>query len=232
VFNHEDVERILQGIVKLNTVMGPFGVAVPVFFAMVVLLLLLRCYTRPGRKSSTALIGTLVVVYVFSGFAILAGKDEMGAGMAWMGAAVLWMVALLLVIDMIFYWTEVGWPRQFYRRALSLSFMAIGIFLYPLAEMALGFTWPRMVLFGAAECPTTIFLIGLFIGCVPRVNKPLFVIISLNAMATGFSVAVNGAPFDLLYAAAGLAGATVIVKDFREIFGRHRNHDPALQGRA
>jgi len=219
MFNKEDVERILQGVVKLNTMMGPFAVIIPVFFAIVVILLLLYCYKNPGRKSSTALMGSLAVVYLFSGWTIFAGKNEMGTATALSGAIALWFVALLLVFDMIFHWTEVRWPERFDLKVLSISFMVAGIFLYPLLEMALGFTWPRMVLFGA-ECPTTIFLIGLFIGSIPKVNKPLFVIVSLNAIATGGSVAMNGAPFDYLYALAGVAGIIMIIKDFGQIFGK------------
>ena len=219
MFNKEDVEGMLQAIVKLNTIMGPFAVIIPAFFAIVVILLLLHCYKNPGRKSSTALIGSLAVIYVFSGWTIFTGKNEMGTAVALIGAIALWLVALLLIIDIIFHWTEVRWPERLDLKVLSISFMVAGIFLYPLFEMGLGFTWPRMVLFGA-ECPTTIFLIGLFIGSIPKVNKPLFVIVSLNAIATGGSVAMNGAPFDYLYAIAGVAGITMIIKDFSKIFGR------------
>jgi len=219
MFNKEDVEGMLQGIVKLNSIMGSFAVIIPVFFAIVVMLLLLYCYKNPGRKSSTALIGSLAVIYIFSGWTISTGKNEMGAAMALIGAIALWLVALLLVVDIIFHWTEVRWPERLDLKVLSISLMVAGIFLYPLLEMGLGFTWPRMVLFGA-ECPTTIFLIGLFIGSIPKVNKPLFVIVSLNAIATGSSVAMNGAPFDYLYAIAGIVGVTMIIKDFKKIFGK------------
>jgi hypothetical protein len=219
MFNEKDVEGMLQAIVKLNMIMGPFAVIIPVFFAIVVILLLLRCYKNHGRKTSTALIGSLALIYVFSGWTIFAGRAEMGTGMALIGAIALWLVAVLLIIDTMFHWTEVRWPERIDLRVLSISLMAAGILLYPLLEMALGFTWPRMVLFGA-ECPTTIFLIGLFIGSIPRVNKPLFVIVSLNALATGGSVAINGASFDYLYAIAGVAGITMIIKDFSKIFGR------------
>jgi hypothetical protein len=223
MFNKEDVEGMLQGIIKLNTMMGPFAVIIPVFFAIVVILLLLYCYKNPGRKSSAALMGSLALIYVFSGWTIFAGRNEMGDAMALLGAIGLWLVALLLIFDIIFHWTEVRWPERLDLKVLSISFMVAGIFLYPLLEMSLGFTWPGMVLFGA-ECPTTIFLIGLFIGSIPKVNKPLFVIVSLNAIVTGGSVAMNGAPFDYLYAIAGIAGITMIIKDFSKIFGSKSNN--------
>ena len=170
MFNKEDVENILKGIVNLNTAMGPLAVIVPVLFAVSVILLLLYCYRNPGRRSSAALMGSLAVIYIFSGWTIFGGKSEMGASKALIGAVALWTVALLLVIDAIFHWTQVRWPERFDLKVLSISLMVAGIFLYPILEMALGFTWPRMVLFGA-ECPTTIFLIGLFIGSGPTSGK-------------------------------------------------------------
>ena len=217
MFTEEDVEGMLQAIVKLNTVMGSFAVIIPVAFAIVVILLLLACYKNPGRRSSAALMGSLAVIYLFSGWTIFTGKDEMGSTVALIGAIALWSVAFLLIIDAIFHWTEVRWPERLDLKVFAISFMVAGIFLYPLLEMGLGFTWPRMVLFGA-ECPTTIFLIGLFIGSIPKVNKPLFVIVSLNAIATGLSVAMNGAPFDYLYALAGAAGIMMMIKYFNNIF--------------
>ena len=217
MFTEEDVAGMLQGIIKLNTAMGAFAVIIPVFFAIVVILLLLYCYKNPGKRSSAALMGSLAVVYIFSGWTISTGKDEMGASMALLGAIALWSVALLLIADSIFHWTIVRWPERLELKVLAIFLMAAGIFFYPLLEMGLGFTWPRMVLF-SAECPTTIFLIGLFIGSIPKVNKPLFVLVSLNAVATGLSVAINGAPFDYLYAIAGVAGIMMMIKYFNNIF--------------
>ena len=213
----EDVERTLQGISDLNTEMGAWAIIIPLVFVVLVISLLLYCYWKPGKKSSRALIGSLAVIYVYSGFTILSGINEMGAASAWVGAVALWAVAFFLVLDMIFYWTEIRLPERLDLKVISITLMATGIFIYPLLEIALGFTWPRMVLFGA-ECPTTIFLIGLFIGSIPKVNKPLIVIASLNALAVGLSFALNGAPFDFLYAAAGVIGILMIIKDFRIIF--------------
>ncbi|NOZ72274.1 MAG: hypothetical protein GXP38_10230 [Chloroflexi bacterium] len=217
MFNQEDVAEMLRGIERLNTSMGIFALLIPLIFTVVVLGLLWYCYKSPGRKRSSALMAALAIIYIFSGATIYAGKKEMGDTMALMGAIALWFVALLLLLDAYFHWTEVRWPERRDLRLLSLFLMAAGIFLYPILEVALGFTWPGMVLFGA-ECPTTIFLIGLLIGSIPKVNKPLFVIVSLNAMATGFSVAMNGAPFDYLYAFAGVAGMAMIIRYFAVIF--------------
>ena len=90
--------------------------------------------------------------------------------------------------------------------------------------MILGFTWPRMVLFGA-ECPTTIFLIGFLLSTFPRTNKILLIVVSLNAIITGTSVAINGAAFDYLYALAGVLGIIMMTKYFHVLFFSNHNEE-------
>jgi len=217
MFSREDVSAILEGISDLNTAMGIWAVIVPVFFAAAVMILLFYAYKKPGRKTSAYLMLAMAVVYLFSGWTIFSGKDQMGFAAALSGSAALWLVSVLLILDGLLYWTHVEMPEKTTLKIISFIFMFSGIFIYPLLEILLGFKWPGMVLFGA-ECPTTIFLIGLFTGCVPKVNKILFLLISVNAVATGFSVAINGAAFDFLYAAAGITGLAVIIMNFRLIF--------------
>jgi hypothetical protein len=219
MFDRQKVEAILKAITDLNLSMGIWAVVIPAVFALTVVLLLLNAYRNPGRRSSRALLGSLAVIYLYSGFTILMGADRMGSTMALIGASMLWMVGALLLIDIICHWTVIRYPKKRDLKIVSLLLMTSGIFLYPVLEMILGFTWPRMVLFGA-ECPTTIFLIGLLVGSIPHVNRPLLVIASLNAMITGFSVAMNGASFDYLYACAGVLGTIIMVMHFREIFSR------------
>jgi hypothetical protein len=217
MFDQQRVEAILKGIVQLNTDFGLWSIVIPVIFAAVVILLLLRSYKKPGITESRLVMGSLSVIYVYSGLTIFLGSPSMGSMISLIGAFAMWFVALLLALDAILNWTDVKMPENTCLKIVSIGLMATGILIYPLAEIILGFTWPRMVLFGA-ECPTTIFLIGLFIGCVPKVNRLLFCIVSLNAILTGFSVAMNGAPFDYLYGISGVAGVVVMIAYFKELF--------------
>ncbi|RKX83840.1 MAG: hypothetical protein DRP57_07130 [Spirochaetes bacterium] len=217
MFDKEKVEEILKGIVWLNKEMGIWALIVPAVFAAVVLFLLYSCYKNPGKKTSRLLLAVYVLIYIYSGFTIFIGKDFMGLKEALTGAVALWIVAVLLIADIIFNWTEVRLPEKAHLKIISVFFILAGIFFYPLLEIALGFVFPRMVFIGA-ECPTTISLIGIFIGSIPRVNKPLFILVSLNAIFTGASVALNGAPFDYLYAASGIFGLLMLVIYFRDIF--------------
>jgi len=217
MFDEAKTEQVLKGIVWLNERMGIWALILPVIFAVSVLYLLYRSYQTPSRRNTNLLLGAYTLIYLFSGWTIYIGKDFMGLGMALVGAIGLWSVAVFLILDIIFQWTDVRLPERQHLKILSWSLIFAGIFLYPLLEISLGFTFPRMVFFGA-ECPTTISLIGLLIGTIPRVNKPLLVIISLNAIITGGSVALSGATFDYLYALAGVIGVLVMLWHFKEIF--------------
>lgn len=217
MFNEKHVDAILKSVVILNQSLGIWAVMIPIALAVIVLVLLINAYRQPGRQSTRWVLASLAGVYVYSGFTILLGSAAMGGSFAMIGAVALWLVALLLVLDVIVGWTEVRMSQRLDIRIASITLMVSGIVLYPILEMLLGFRWPRMVLFGA-ECPTTIFLIGLLIGCIPKVNKLLYVLVSLNAMATGFSVATHGAPFDFMYAAAGLTGAVMMLIYAKSIF--------------
>ena len=216
MYNKEMVKKILDGIVWFNNVLGIWAFIIPLVFALAVLIQLYRSYKKPSTANSRILMGIYAIIYLFSGYSIYIGKDFMGAD-ALVGGIALWLVSFFLVLDVIFNWTHIKLSDNKTLRYVSLFFIFTGIFLYPLAEIATGFTFPRMVFFGA-ECPTTISLIGIFIGSIPKVNKPLFVLVSLNAMFTGISVAVYGAAFDYLYGLAGIFGTLFLLVYFKQIF--------------
>jgi hypothetical protein len=217
MFNKNETEQILKGIVWLNEQLGIWSWILPIIFAVTVLGLLYRSYQSPSRSNTRLVLGAYTLIYIYSGWTIFIGHDFLGWNMALAGAIGLWFVAVFLMLDIVFCWTDIRLPEKGHLRILSWSLIAAGIFFYPVLEVWLGFTFPRMVFFGA-ECPTTISLIGLFIGTVPRVNKPLFIIISLNAIATGSSVALAGATFDYLYALAGIIGLAILGIHFKAIF--------------
>jgi hypothetical protein len=143
MFDREHVDAILRGIAMVNTGWFPWSIILPPLFATVVILLLINCYRRPGPGSSRVLLGFLALVYIFSGFSILGGIEATGST-AWAGAIALWAVALLLIIDVILHQTDVRWPKETDLKYLSASLMVAGIFLYPLVELACGFSWPGM----------------------------------------------------------------------------------------
>ena len=130
------------------------------------------------------------------------------------------MVSVLLLLDI--YWNKTIFTIKIrtleYRivRMLGYGLMVTGMLLYPLVEISLGMIWPNMVLFGA-ECPTTIFLIGLLISATPQTNKLFIAILAVNAIYTGGSFALMGFPVDFLYAFSGIIGLIVIITYWKQI---------------
>jgi len=216
MFDEEATKKILEGIVWINNQMGIWSFIIPVVFAIVVLFQLYRSYKNPSKNNSRYLMAIYAVIYLYSGYTIYMGKDFMGDD-ALIGTIALWVVSLFLFLDVIFNWTHIKLSENKTIRYVSLFLIFGGIFLYPLVEIATGFTYPRMVFFGA-ECPTTISLIGVFIGSIPKVNKPLFILVSLDALFTGISVAVSGATFDYFFAFAGVLGFAALIVYFKSIF--------------
>ncbi len=217
MFDKENTEQILNGIVWLNEKLGIWSFIIPIIFALSVLISLFFAYTNPNKKNTKIVLGIYAIIYLFSGYSIFIGKDFMGLKVALGGAIGLWFVCFMLILDIIFKWTVIQLSEDKFLRIVSLFLILGGIFLYPIVEILTGFTYPRMVFFGA-ECPTTISLIGIFIGSVPKINRPLFIIISLNAIFTGLSVAISGAVFDYFYAFSGIMGIIVIIVYFKDIF--------------
>lgn len=159
MFDQEKTEQILNGIVWLNEKMGVWSFLVPIVFAVIALWALVRSYLRPSSGNSRIVLAVYAVIYIFGGFTNFVGKDFMGSRMALGGAVGLWAVSAFLVLDIVFGWTEVGIAKEKHLQIVSWILILSGIFLYPVLEILLGFTYPRMVFFGA-ECPTTISLIG------------------------------------------------------------------------
>lgn len=212
------VEQLLQMIAQFNESFFPFSILIPLIFAVLTLSLLYYCYKTPGEKSSNYLKIEIASVYIYSGLTILLGIDTLGSIFGLIGILGMWLISFLLFLDI--YWKKTIFEFSFdsFRDAkvLGICLMITGMLVYPLLELILGYVWPGMVLF-TAECPTTIFLIGLFLLATPRTNKLLLGLISLNAIYTGGSVALSGFPVDFLYAASGIIGLVMLIRYWKEI---------------
>ncbi|MHA1274477.1 MAG: DUF6064 family protein [Promethearchaeota archaeon] len=97
-----------------------------------------------------------------------------------------------------------------WQKCISLILIFWGLLIYPMIEIMLGFIWPNMVFFGA-ECPTTIFVIGLLIGSLPRVNKTIYIFLSIGAIISGGMWGFQGAWFDIAYFSSGVIALIILI---------------------
>ncbi|MBD3407540.1 MAG: hypothetical protein GF411_15595 [Candidatus Lokiarchaeota archaeon] len=213
----EIIQLILEMAEKLNESLYPFSVIIPLVSAVTFVILIVYAQKNPGNTSSTYLKILFAIIYVYSGLTILLMIGE-EAAFAIAGGVAMWGIALLLVLDA--YWKKATFTFSFeshiWIRIIGVILIISGIVLYPIIEIVTGHVWPAMVLF-TAECPTTISLIGLYLTAVPKTNKLLLAIISLNAAYTGFAVALAGFLTDALYGIAGVFGILALIIYWKEI---------------
>lgn len=218
----ELVDTVMESIAVFNSELFPLSILLPLFLISVTVGLIYYCYKEPGNKSSNYLKLFLAFVYVISGLHVFVGAlfGVMPLPVALIGLSGMWVVSLLLLMDI--YWNKTSFDFTLsnteYKpvKITGFALMFTGIVVYPIVEILTGFIWPDIVFF-MAECPTTIFLIGLLLTAIPKTNKLLILLIGINAVYTGTSVALMGFPTDLLYAIAGITGIIAMAVYWREI---------------
>jgi len=227
------LEHLLEQIGQYNQMFFPFSLILPSALALIAVLLVLFRFTRPGSRDNGLMNSFLALLYAIAGLETFYPSFLGEVRVEYIsGAVIMWIFSSFFVWDIFHKKTDFRLSPQIDLRVLSLLLMSYGIFIYPLVEWALGFTWPRMVLFGA-ECPSTIFTIGLLIGSIPQVNKIIYIALSIGAIISGGTFAMLGATFDIAYFASGVCGLLMLIKYRKQMFGQAKvtatisqNHTP------
>ena len=218
MFTEDMVKTIIEGAARFNLAVYPWSVVIPAVLALAAIWLTVRAFRKPGVVSSRILKIFIGTVYQYAGlsvaFVCLGRMDS-----ALFGTFALCSVGMLFYIDAAFKKDVLKLTEKPVLRFVSIFLMAYGIFLYPVVEKLTGFGWPGMVFFGA-ECPTTIFTIGLLLAVMPKANRLILILLSLNAMMTGFSVGLSGGYFDYAYGLAGAISTVFIILYRKEFFAR------------
>ncbi|MHA1207992.1 MAG: DUF6064 family protein [Candidatus Freyarchaeota archaeon] len=216
MFGLNPLDKLLGLIGVYNQRFFPFSIILPVLLATSALVLTYYCFVRPGERSSKVMKIFLGILYGVAGLetfsAFLFGATDISYIV---GAVIMWIFSTLFLLDIFWKETEFKLPHPKDLLIISLTLIVWGIFVYPLTEWLLGFTWPGMVFFGA-ECPSTIFTIGLLVGALPKVNKMLFALLSIGAIVSGGFFSFLGATFDIAYFASGVVGLLMLTK-YRKI---------------
>jgi len=220
LFGEGFLEHLLEQIGQYNQMFFPFSLILPSALALMAILLVLFRFTRPNARSGCLMNLFLALLYAIAGFETFYPTFLGEVTVEYIiGAVIMWVFSLLFVWDAFQRKTAYRLSPRTDLKVLSLLLMSYGIFVYPLVEWMLGFTWPKMVFFGA-ECPSTIFTIGLLIGSIPRVNKIIYVALSIGAVISGGTFSMLGATFDIAYFASGVCGLLMLIKYRKEVFGR------------
>ncbi len=222
MFTEEMVKKIIEMAVFMNNTLYPWSLIVPVVLATIMIILVINNYKNPGLKISRILKFYIGLVYQYAGLStLLMAKENLTFALE--GTIALCSIGILFFIDMGFKNNIIRLSKNKDLRTISIILMGTGIFLYPLIEILTGFNWPGMVLFGA-ECPTTIFVIGLLIGALPNVNRLIYLLLAVNATFVGISVGIAGGYFDYSYGAAGVLALIMAVKYRKEFLFKKKIH--------
>lgn len=206
---------MLVGSEFFNTKFLPYSWIVPTVLFILAIVFLGYCFRNPGKKSSMIFKFFLTLVYFFSGISVWLGMQHTDMKSAISGAIVLTFYGTLLSLDAI-WWKKIIFriPERTDLKISMILLIFLGLF-YPVIELSLGYTWPRMVLFGS-ECPTTTFVLGLLTGSLPKTNKWILGIFATNAILVGGYVGFNGFIVDALtYFPAGVIGWIMMIRHWR-----------------
>ncbi len=209
------VNNMLVGSEYFNNEFLPYSWIIPLVLFIMAIVLTGYCFRRPGKKSSLIFKLFLTLVYTLSGLSVWLGMQHTDMKSALSGATVLTFYGILLLLDAI-WWKKIVFriPEKTDLKIVMALLIMLGLF-YPVIEIAFGYTWPRMVLFGS-ECPTTTFVLGLLIGSLPKTNKWILGLFATNAILVGGYVGFSGFIVDALtYFPAGILGWIMMVRHWK-----------------
>jgi len=128
------------------------------------------------------------------------------------------VIAILFFIDIFTAKIEFKFPETSGKRYFMFFLIFSAFALYPLIEYMSGHLYPKILLFGVAPCPTTIFSLALLIGAVPKVGKIIFILLIFPAIFSGLSTPIMlGLWADLLLLFTGVYGLITLVKNWKLI---------------
>ena len=128
------------------------------------------------------------------------------------------VIAILFFIDIFTAKIEFKFPETSGKRYFMLFLIFSAFALYPLIEYMSGHLYPKILLFGVAPCPTTIFSLALLIGAVPKVGKIIFILLIFPAIFSGLSTPIMlGVWADLLLLVSGIYGLITLIKNWKLI---------------
>ncbi|NCC99695.1 MAG: hypothetical protein EOL95_08375 [Bacteroidia bacterium] len=209
------VQRMLETIIKINTGIYPFSLLIPISLGILFIIALIINLNNPNYRKTIFLKSIIVLCYSYAGIPLLLTTEIMGI-QAIIGGLILLFLGLLFLISIFDKSKIYKLDNRLYIRIIGFVLMFVGIFLYPVIEYLTGHIWPEIAVFGM-ECPTTITVIGLLISTIKTFPKYLILILSLNAIFTGTSVALLGATFDWSYAIAGYLGFIILIMNWKRL---------------
>mgnify|MGYP000120724792 CR=1 FL=1 len=213
------IKDLLNFIGQFNEKFFPWSIIIPGILIGIAFNFVWLVYAHPSKTVNVALKSFIGIVYVIAGLETYSITLFVSIEVFYLaGAIIMWVVAVLFFMDIFLGKTDFNFSQMISKdvKIISLLLILWGTLIYPVVECLLGFTWPGMVFFGA-ECPTTIFVIGLLIGSIPKTNKIIYVFLCIGAVFSGGVFGFQGAWFDIAYFASGIIGLIMFLKYWKKM---------------
>ncbi|MHA1378463.1 MAG: DUF6064 family protein [Candidatus Helarchaeota archaeon] len=214
-----EIEELLNYIGQFNEGFFPFSLIIPTILIIIAFIFVYLCYTHPSKTVNISLKIFIVIIYIISGLETYSITFFTSINELYLsGAIIMWVIGALFLVDIFLNEIEFDFTKINLKdiKVVSLILIFWGTLIYPLVEILLGFTWPNMVFFGA-ECPSTIFVIGLLIGSIPNINIIIYIFLSISAIISGSMWGFQGAWFDIAYFASGIIGIIMVIRHWKKI---------------
>ena len=204
-----DAEVFFNNVSAYNVSIFPMQIITLVIAVILTCLLFVRPSTIVSKLIKIYLSFTFVWFVLMFPFE---GVFKIGFGLVHI------VIAILFFIDIFTAKIEFKFPETSGKRYFMLFLIFSAFALYPLIEYMSGHLYPKILLFGVAPCPTTIFSLALLIGAVPKVGKLIFILLIFSAISSGLSAPIMlGVWADLLLLVSGIYGLITLVKNWKLI---------------
>lgn len=204
-----DAEVFFNNVSAYNVSIFPMQIITLVIAVILTYLLLVKPSAVINKLMKAYLSFTFVwLVFMFP----FEGIFKIGFGLVHL------VIAILFFIDIFTAKIEFKFPETSGKRYFMLFLIFSAFALYPLIEYMSGHLYPKILLFGVAPCPTTIFSLALLIGVVPKVGKIIFILLIFPAIFSGLSTpTMLGIWADLLLLFTGVYGLIILIKNWKLI---------------
>ena len=211
MFESNELERLLNEIGEINEKIFPAHIII----GIVVVALTLWCYLRPNTVSTRLMNGFLAIYYGIIVFTCVMCALEMQDIYYYLTVIVHVGITLMFVFSIKKDEIMFSLTKQNGIKFLSIFMVVYGIFAYPLVEMLMGYTWPRI--FILSFCPMGIVAIGIVITTYSKLSdskthQVLLVLLSLGAIVFGARTVLIGGIFDLSYLFSGIIGFIIFLR--------------------
>jgi hypothetical protein len=170
-------------------------------------------FAKPGLKIDKIMKGYLAFAFTWAGLMFPIH------GFSKVFFAIYYLVLVsLFIIDIFIAKIEFKLPKVNSKKYFILFLIISAFVLYPLIEYISGHSYPRILLFGVAPCPTIIFSLALLIGSIPKVDKKIFILLIIPAISYGFIVPITLRVWaDFLLLVSGMYGLIILIKNWKLI---------------